>query len=98
MGEVSLETSSKSIMIQDMMNSENSVKRHGFFVSDRWLLANSSLASFDTKTHAVSVLTLISMGGHYGPLQFSSISPELLELRRSNFLTFSFYLLAVRKM
>ena len=36
-------------------------------------------------------------GGHYGPLQFSLISPERLELRQSNFLTFSFYLLAIRK-
>ena len=36
-------------------------------------------------------------GGHYGPYSFSSISPERLELRASNFLTFSFYLLAVRK-
>ena len=46
-------------------------------------------------------LTLISMGGwgrHYGlPIVYSSISPERLELRPSNFLTFSFYLLAVRK-
>ena len=43
-------------------------------------------------------LTLISMGGHYGPpYSFSSISPERLELRPSNFLAFSFYLLAVRK-
>ena len=37
-------------------------------------------------------------GGHYGPLySFSSISPERLELRPSNFLAFTFYLLAVRK-
>ena len=37
-------------------------------------------------------------GGHYGPpYSFSLISPERLELRPSNFLTFSFYLLAIRK-
>ena len=43
-------------------------------------------------------LTLISMGGgHYGPYSFSSISPERLEPRPLNFLTFSFYLLAISK-
>ena len=44
-------------------------------------------------------LPLISMGGPLWPppYSFSSISPERLELRQSNFLTFSFYLLAIRK-
>ena len=44
-------------------------------------------------------LTLISMGGGplWPPYSFSLISPERLELRPSNFLTFSFYLLAIRK-
>ena len=42
------------------------------------------------------------MGGGGGgalspPYSFSSISLEGLELRASNFLTFSFYLLAIRK-
>ena len=36
-------------------------------------------------------------GGIMAPYSFSSISPERLELRPSNFLSFSFYLLAVRK-
>ena len=36
-------------------------------------------------------------GAIMAPYSFSSISPERLELRPSNFLTFSFYLLAVRK-
>ena len=46
------------------------------------------------------VLTLFSMGGGgimQPPYSFSLISPERLELRPSNFLTFSFYLLAIRK-
>ena len=44
-------------------------------------------------------LTLISMGGGGGALCPPPIvfPPERLELRPSNFLTFSFYLLAVRK-
>ena len=46
--------------------------------------------------YKVGPLTLLSMGGR-GPYSFSSISLERLELRASNFLTFSFYLLAVRK-
>ena len=37
-------------------------------------------------------------GGDYGPpYSFSLISPERLEVRPSNFLTFSFYLLAIIK-
>ena len=36
-------------------------------------------------------------GALWPPYSFSSISPERLELRPSNFLTFSFYLLAVNK-
>ena len=45
------------------------------------------------------VLTLFSMGGGgiMAPYSFSSISLERLELRASNFPTFSFDLLAVRK-
>ena len=43
-------------------------------------------------------LTLFSMGGALlPPYSFSLISPERLELRPSNFLTVSFYLLAIRK-
>ena len=42
-------------------------------------------------------LTLFSMGGIMAPYSFFLISPERLELRPSNFLTFSFYLLAIRK-
>ena len=43
-------------------------------------------------------LALFSMGGgHYGPPIVSSISLKRLELRASNFLTFSFCLLAIRK-
>ena len=36
-------------------------------------------------------------GALWPPYSFSLISPERLELRPSNFLTFSFYLLAIRK-
>ena len=36
-------------------------------------------------------------GAIMAPYSFSLISPERLELRPSNFLTFSFYLLAIRK-
>ena len=45
------------------------------------------------------LLTLFSMGGGImaPPNSFSLISPERLEIRPSNFLTFSFYLLAIRK-
>ena len=42
-------------------------------------------------------LTLFSMGAIMAPYSFSLISPERLELTPSNFLTFSFYLLAIRK-
>ena len=44
-------------------------------------------------------LTLFSIGGGplWPPYSFSLISPERLELRPSNFLTFSFYVLAIRK-
>ena len=42
-------------------------------------------------------LTLFSLGDIMAPYSFSLISPERLELRPSNFLTFSFYLLAFRK-
>ena len=42
-------------------------------------------------------LTQFSMGAILAPYSFSLISPERLELRPSNFLTFSFYLLAIRK-
>ena len=37
-------------------------------------------------------------GALWPPYSFSLISPERLELRPSNFLTFSFCLLAIRKM
>ena len=46
------------------------------------------------------VATLISIGGGGGimpPVVSSSVSSERLELIPSNFLTFSFYLLVVRK-
>ena len=36
-------------------------------------------------------------GALWPPYSFSLISPERLELRPSNFLTFSFYLLAIGK-
>ena len=36
-------------------------------------------------------------GALWPPYSFSLISPERLELRPLNFLTFSFYLLAIRK-
>ena len=48
--------------------------------------------------YKVGPLTLFSMGGPlWPPYSFSLISPERLELRPSNFLTFSFYPLAIRK-
>ena len=37
-------------------------------------------------------------GALWPPYRFSLISPERLKLRPLNFLTFSFYLLAIRKM
>ena len=56
MGEVSLETSPKN------NDSRHDKLRKQYeepcLVSDRWLLPNSSLTSFDTKTHAISVLKI----------------------------------------
>ena len=45
----------------------------------------------------VKKMTIFSECFLWPPYSFSSISLERLELRASNFLTFSFYLLAVRK-
>ena len=57
-------------------------------LSQLWLIVVEDILS----------LTLFSMGGAImPPYGFSLISPERLELRPSNFLTFSFYLLAIRK-
>ena len=56
--------------------------------------------NFDRLYHKLKVLllTLFSMGGPlWPPYSFSLISPERLELRPSNFLTFSFCLLAIAK-
>ena len=58
-----------------------------FIISDLSVPERLALFSFNP----------IQYGGHYGPYSFPSISPERLELRPSNFLTFNFYLLAVRK-
>ena len=52
---------------------------------------------FESYTLQCRKLNHNQYGGHYDPYSFSSVSPEQLKLTPSNFLTFSFYLLAVRK-